>query len=156
MTPRESASAGLRTFYQRGHRLLDSLMKVKGASFAQARLLAFIRENEATRSADIVSTLGMAPRTVTAAVDALEREGLVERKRFAGDRRSKLLSVTDKGLAALQSTEPAKRQFFDELYGALSDDEAATLARLIEKLTDRLESMAADVTAQNITSGPDR
>src|SRR3546814_4534626 len=65
-------------FRSRAHRLLDSLMKGKGASFARAKLLAYIHENAPTRSADIVAAFKIAPRTATMALDAIEREGRSE------------------------------------------------------------------------------
>lgn len=156
VTAWEDAEASLRGFYQRAHRLLDGLMKGKGASFARAKLLAYIHENAPTRSADIVAAFKIAPRTATMALDAIEREGLVVRERVPGDRRSKYLSLTDKGLATIEAAEPARRAFSERLYGTLTEAEAATLAELIGKLNVELEILSSELGEEPVRSAQHR
>ncbi|AGH49697.1 MULTISPECIES: MarR family winged helix-turn-helix transcriptional regulator [Sphingomonadales] len=149
---RDAVSAGLRDFYLRTHRLLDGLMKDTGASFARARLLGYIHKEGPVRSTDIAESMAYAPRTVTVAIDALEREGLVRRDQDPADRRAKYISITDAGLAALCAAEPTKQRFVDSLYRALTDEEALQLARLIGKLNDRLEEIQAECAAEQAGS----
>ena len=72
---------------------------------ARLKLLAFIAE-QPRRSTDIASFFDQAPRTVTQAIDSLEQNGLVSRSPVAGDRRAKLVQITDTGREMLEQGLP--------------------------------------------------
>jgi len=73
--------------------------------------------------------------TVTGIVDRMEREGLVDRKRSAEDRRVVHIRLTDKGLklARSMSFEPFKI-FRSSFENALTPQELQTLLQLLDKL----------------------
>lgn len=140
---RERAGDMLRDFYLRSHRAIDRIMAGEGASFARARLLMHIARDGPLRSVDIASSLGQAPRTITEAIDGLERDALVERTPDPGDRRAKLISITDAGRAAIKGAESSKQAFVDTVFGVLSPDECGEIVRVIGKLNEQLEMMAS-------------
>lgn len=132
------AAEALRDFYLRSHRALDRLMATQGASLARVKMMGFIDRNTKVRSADLAEAFGFAPRTITEAVDGLERDGLVEREMDAGDRRVKYISLTALGKDVLCTSEPVRKRFGDQLFEALSKDEIAQLTTLIGRLNQRL------------------
>lgn len=144
MTGTLALAEGMRDFYLRSHRLMDRLMKAQGASFARMRLLYFVHKSGTARSVDIGEALGYAPRTVTMAVDALERDGLVQRVTDSSDRRVKHISVTDAGAKLVREVEPAKEIFIEQAFGILDQAESETLHRLMTKLNARLDQMIAE------------
>lgn len=131
----------LRNFYLRSHRVVDRMMKGQGVSLARAKLLTFIAKDGTARSADIGVAFGFSPRTVTEAIDALERDGLVQRTADPADRRTKRLIVTPAGEAALAASQPARQKFLEEIFGRLSADERAALSSVLRKMNDRLEQI---------------
>lgn len=134
----------LRNFYLRAHRAIDRVMKTDGVSLARAKLLKFIAAEGSARSADIGTAFGFSPRTVTEAIDALERDGLVERTADPKDRRAKRLSITPAGEAALAASEPARQKFLTDVFGILSDQERQALSAALKKMNDRLEKIDVD------------
>jgi len=92
------------TWY-RMRRLIDAHLAAHGASMARLKLLAFLVE-QPRRSTDIASFFDHAPRTVTQAIDSLEQAGLVARLPVPGDRRAKLVQITDAGRAMLEQGMP--------------------------------------------------
>ncbi len=94
-------------------------------------------EETSTRMSDIALDLGVTARTITTMVDALEREGLVERVPDPNDRRAISLVLTDTGVAAI----PRIRVALDEISAAVVAPLATTdqdalhdlLIRLIER-----------------------
>lgn len=138
---RQALAEGLRDFYSRTHRMMDRLMKAQGASFSQTRLLLFIAHEGPVRSTDISHGFSLAPRTITEAVDALERDGLVRRDPDPQDRRAKRISITEVGREAIRKAEPSGRRFLDEVFGVLDAGETASLVALMRKLNDRLKSL---------------
>jgi len=55
-----------------------------------------------TRQSVLAADLGLAPRSITDIVDALERLGLTESRPDATDRRGKLVAITDAGESSLE------------------------------------------------------
>jgi DNA-binding MarR family transcriptional regulator len=134
----DRAGEALRDFYQRSHRLIDRIMTARGASFARARILTQIARAGSLRSIDLAASFGYAPRTVTEAIDGLERDGLVRREPDPEDRRAKRISLTPAGEAAVETAEAARLQYMEDVFSTLTDDECEELVRVIGKLNARL------------------
>jgi len=71
---------------------------------------------------------------VTALVDGLAREGLVQRAPHPSDRRSQVIRLTAKGKRFFNRMAPVQEQWIDELMVGLERDEMAELFRLLGKL----------------------
>jgi DNA-binding MarR family transcriptional regulator len=98
---------------------LDRLMQTPGGSLPLGQLadrLACVKSN------------------VTQLVDRLEADGLVTREPDPNDRRSRLAVITDAGRQAYEKGAGIHRDAERQLFGALSTDDAARLADIIEKL----------------------
>jgi DNA-binding MarR family transcriptional regulator len=133
----------LRDYYQRSHRLIDRIMTAHGASFARARILSEVARAGALRSIDLAVSFGYAPRTVTEAIDGLERDGLVRRNPDPGDRRAKRISLTPAGHAAVKAAEASRLQYMQDVFGILSADECDEIVRVVGKLNARLAELEA-------------
>jgi DNA-binding MarR family transcriptional regulator len=79
--------------YDRRKKVCDAL----GMSFIRAKALRQVAMGPMTMR-ELAAGLGTDPPYTTVAVDDLERRGLVVRTVRAGDRRSKLVSITPAGL----------------------------------------------------------
>ncbi len=73
------------------------------------------------------------PASVTNAIDRLERQGLVERRRSAADRRTVLAVITDSGRVVVEEATAALGEI-DYGAGALSEDMRETLYAIIKTL----------------------
>ncbi len=143
----ERAADALREFYLRSHRLFDRMMTARGASFARTKLLSHIVREGPARSIDLASSFGFAPRTITEAIDGLERDGLVRRDPDPNDRRAKRITLTSEGEVVVRASEATRQDYIREVFAALEDGELAELIRIVGKLADRLEHLA-DVEPQ--------
>lgn len=137
----DRAAEALRDFYLRSHRVIDRIMSAKGASFARAKMLMHIARQGAVRSIDLASLLGYAPRTITEAIDGLERDGLVRRDPDPDDRRAKRISLTPAGIEAVEGAEASRLSYVEEVFSALSANEREEIIRLVGKLNDRLAEL---------------
>jgi DNA-binding MarR family transcriptional regulator len=109
-----------------------------GLTNAQARVLRIVAAaGRPLRMADIAVRLEVVPRSVTTMVDGVEAEGLIVRGTDPDDRRSVLVSLTARGHALLESLERARRATAEEVFGGLTGDERADLARLLGTLCRR-------------------
>ena len=137
---REIATAFGWTWY-RMRRLIDAHLSAHGASMARLKLLAFLAE-QPRRSTDIANFFDQAPRTVTQAIDSLERSGLVSRSPVAGDRRAKLVQITEAGRVTLEQGMPLFGAIVSRTFGSLKEEELAGLGAAIlhlKQIVDELE-----------------
>jgi DNA-binding MarR family transcriptional regulator len=149
MTDREKVADGFGRLFLRLHRLMDRRMAAEGASLARTKLLLLLRRHGPLRAAEIAEFFGQAPRSVTEAIDALERAGMVRRDPDPNDRRGKKISITTAGQHAASATEPLRQRLVDEIFGVLDASECAELERLIGKL-----SAATDAQEDRSKSAP--
>lgn len=72
--------------------------------------------------------------SITAAVDRLERKGLVERNNDATDRRARIVHLTVAGRRLIRRLFAEHEQAMEEAASALTAEERAVLAGLLRKL----------------------
>lgn len=130
--------------FLRLHRLLDRRMAAGGASLARTKLLMCLEKQGPMRAADIAEFLGMAPRSVTEALDNLERDDMLLRSPDAKDRRVKRITITDKGRQAITATEPLRLDLVDTVFGSLDADQRASLATIIATLDATVDEIEGD------------
>jgi DNA-binding MarR family transcriptional regulator len=135
----------MRDLHQRMHRLFNDRVRERGTSLAQLKLLMLLDRAGPIRSTDIADTLNQAPRTVTEAVDALERDGLAMRTPDPNDRRAKRISLTPAGAVVVQEVAPYRDAFAAEFFETLPAADMAEFLRILKTLNDRIIEMGAPV-----------
>src|SRR5580700_3209627 len=131
------------------HRMLRAVndqMSECGLSMARTKVLMRLRKQGPTRQSVLAADLGLSPHSITDIVDALERLGLAERRPDATDRRAKLVAITDAGESSLDVARATRERLLTEIFGALSEEDMATLLRLLDSL---------DEAAGKLTAAPD-
>ncbi|MBO1755086.1 MarR family winged helix-turn-helix transcriptional regulator [Allobranchiibius sp. CTAmp26] len=118
---------------RRAHR---EALEPYGLSPHQSRAMGVIvrsgaEDGDGLRLSDLAAQLGIAPRSATDVVDALEEHGLVERRPSEHDRRAVDLRLTPAGRALRRTLERARATVSDRHFASLTDAERATLARLL-------------------------
>jgi DNA-binding MarR family transcriptional regulator len=126
------------------HRFVDQKMTSAGLSLARAKVLLRLRENGPMNQATLAGLLGLAPRSVTEAIDWLERDELVVRTLDANDRRARIVALTAAGLQACGAAETARLQAMNETFGRLPPADRATLAALLTTIRSTLPSGVND------------
>jgi DNA-binding MarR family transcriptional regulator len=139
VSPLEVGQAYLE-LYHRVHRLLDQTMSSAGLSLTRTRLLTRIDEGEPMNQATLAGLLGLAPRSVTDAIDALESNGLVTRIEDEHDRRARIVALTPAGRQASVAARAARLTVMNKIFGGLSDTERASLAAFLATISAHLPS----------------
>jgi DNA-binding MarR family transcriptional regulator len=106
-----------------------------GLTPAQERALRMItRSEEPPRMSELADHLGIAPRSVTTVIDALEEAGLVRREIDPRNRRAIRLHLTDRGLAVRDEMQQARRRAAEDLFAPLTPADRESLADLLTRL----------------------
>jgi len=114
---------------------VEARLRTSGASVARLRTMRMLaRAEQPLRMRDLSEMTGVAARTTTSIVDALERDGLVERVRHPHDRRAFLLRLTEAGLRCHDEAEEVDRLALAEATAALSDSDRDQLRALLSRI----------------------
>ena len=136
--------------HQRMRRAANDEMSGCGLSMARTKVLLRLREGP-TRQHVLAAEFGLAPHSITDIVDALERQGLAERRPDPTDRRAKLVAITDAGEACLGVASAARERLMGQVFGVLSQEDRAALLRLLDGLDEAARKLiptsAPDVAA---------
>lgn len=107
-----------------------------GLTFAQARALRVLVDRETVRVGDLAAALEIVPRSATDRVEGLEEAGLVTRSMDPTDRRSILVTPTDKGRELVARLAADRRASAAALFASLSADDRVELRRLLRSIVD--------------------
>jgi DNA-binding MarR family transcriptional regulator len=141
ITPEQAGERYL-AVHHRMFRAVNDEMSECGLSMARTKVLMQLRKEGPTRQSALAAHFGLAPRSITDVVDALERQGLAERRPDITDRRAKLVVITDAGEASLDVAYATRERLLKQIFGALSPADRATLIRLLDILDDAAQPAA--------------
>ncbi|MCU6452603.1 MarR family winged helix-turn-helix transcriptional regulator [Sphingomonas sp. A2-49] len=143
MSAPDHLASSLFSVFLRMHRLMNRRMADQGASLARTKLLLFLERRGPARAADIAEFFDNAPRTVTEAIDGLERDGLVVRTADARDRRVKQVSITDEGRRVIGETEPLRQDLIHGVFGVLDAEERVRMGDMLGRMAAALDAQEA-------------
>lgn len=109
----------------------------------QAGLLRMLAQVPGQSQQTYAERLGMPPSRFVTLVDAMERRGLVERRRGEPDRRVYALHLTEDGQQLKRRLDAIGKAHEDDLVAALTTVERTTLRALLVRIAQQ----------QNLTAG---
>ena len=106
---------------------------VLGMSLKEYSALCNLRETPSVTQQAFCESVHLDPNNCVLLLNALEAAGLVERRRDPADRRRHIVVLTPTGRKRLERADRALESVEEEVLGALSPEERATLQRLLWK-----------------------
>jgi DNA-binding MarR family transcriptional regulator len=106
-----------------------------GLPFSRVRALRRLGDGPLTLR-DLAESMGSDAPAATAAVNALEERGLVERRPHPDDRRAKIVSLTPAGRRTLGAARKVTEQA-PEAFAQLSPKDVRDLARILARVSRR-------------------
>ena len=116
-------------------RRFDEVLRPLDLTHGQFSLLTSLNRPEPPPMAAVASLLAMDRTTLTAALKPLERRGLVTVAADAGDRRSRLMALTPKGITLLARAVPIWERTHQEIEGLLPDGDPNRLRSNLRALS---------------------
>jgi DNA-binding MarR family transcriptional regulator len=129
--------AALRRSVQRLARRLRAQRPTGGLTMVQLGLLAQLMEVEPLRPADLAARVRTSPQALTRPLASLTAAGLVDRHPDPEDGRQQVLTISDRGWAALAEDAAPRDAWLDAALAGLTDAERDVLA-IAARLMDRL------------------
>lgn len=115
----------------------------RGLTLSQYGLLEPLADRADARVSELAERAGIAPSTASRMLDALERRGIVARKREAQDRRGVAVELTRAGAEVLSREHHWLRAHQRDFFKGLPADERALAPDLLLRLAVLIDELAA-------------
>lgn len=113
---------------------MHSVMQDCPISRSQLELLTTVRHMQPINFKQLAQQLYLTPGSISQLVDALETQGLVERRTDAHDRRIQTLQLTTKGHELLAAFDKRRRKILEDVMRELSTEELELWLRIQQKI----------------------
>ena len=115
--------------------------KIESCAIApeQFATLMIISEDSDTKQSAIAQMLGKGKPTVSRALDALEKKGLIARDALETDRRAKRICLTPEGKAVLNAVIPYAQDFNRVIRKRIEPQEAEIFFKVLETILETAE-----------------
>jgi MarR family transcriptional regulator, organic hydroperoxide resistance regulator len=120
------------------NRMLQDVQLYRG----QELILAQLWQQDALTPSELAERLLVQPATITNALQAMERSGMVERRRASHDQRVVQVFLTEAGRASQAPVEAIWRTVEQCAFSEFSPAEEEALHRLLSKLNENLIRLA--------------
>jgi MarR family transcriptional regulator for hemolysin len=131
--PNESISYWVINTARRLENLLNEELRPLHITFRQVEVLATLSLEGEQSQVDLAKRLGVEPPTMAGIVARMEENGWIERVACPGDRRKKIIRLTDQVLPIWSQILDRAKQVRSEVSRGLSRDEFNTLRDLLER-----------------------
>src|SRR3954468_3886331 len=120
-------------------RAFDDVLVAAGGSTPTWQVLRALSAGEHRTQGELAAAIGVRQPTLTHHLDALERAGLVTRKREDANRRAQRVTVTESGEHLFLRLRRAAASFDGRLRAGLDDADVAELRRLLGQLVENAQ-----------------
>jgi MarR family transcriptional regulator, transcriptional regulator for hemolysin len=122
-------------------RAFDDALAEAGGSLPVWLVLISLKSRPVRNQRELADAVGVREATLTHHLNALDAQGLITRRRDPANRRVHQVALTDEGEAAFHRLRGAAMAFNQRLRRGITDDEAAVLEDLLQRLE---RNVAAD------------
>lgn len=144
-------------------RRFDERLGEHGVSTPRSRVLAEVLHLQPVRVSDVSAAVGIAQGTASVLVDALAKEGLIQRETDPNDGRATLISLTEEGARRTEAWQRAYEAAAEDLLAGLPFNDRSRLIAMLRAINSADDEPAttsisrrtrtSDRKAQSLTDG---
>ncbi len=132
------------------------LVSLTGSQFAVLVGVAYRQGSTGVTIRELAEHVRLAQPHVTTEVGRLIRKGYLVKKPHVSDRRSVLVSLSEKGEAAVSRLAPTIKRINDRLFAGITSAELEQSERMMRKLVANAEAALADLPRKQMTEAEKR
>ncbi len=111
-----------------------------GLYYGQPNMLQYIKANGGCTQKELANALYISPPSAATSLKRMEKSLLITRTADAVDPRKKRISITEKGISALDEFTKICESTDKKMFNGFSDDDIETLNHLLTRLHSNLDS----------------
>ena len=115
------------------HRMELRTIKESGLTPAQFGVLEALYNKGDLRICEIIEKILTTSGNITVVIKNLEKDGLIQKKPDHEDKRSCIISITDKGKKIIEDIFPAHIKNIANIFDVLTEEEKHTLKTILKK-----------------------
>lgn len=120
------------------------LERESGLTGPQLLVMQHIGIHGEMTSGVIAREVSLSQATVTSILDRLERKELLKRERSHNDKRKVIISLTEKGIRALEDAPALMQESFINAFSQLEDWEQSLMLSSLQRLSDMMNATDLD------------
>lgn len=124
-------------FYEKLSSWEHGVVRGKGLTLPQAHTLEILGDQGEMRMKELAGKMGVTTGSLTVLIDRMEKKGLVRRKPHETDRRSILVTLTEKGSLLFADHHDLHIGLTRDITAGLSDEDIRRLAALLGQMSER-------------------
>lgn len=113
---------------------VNSALINHGLTLSKVRVLKAIEEHEACNATDVMTVLSYSCRSVTESLESLEAAGLITRYKAPGNRKVKIITLTEPGKDRLRLAMQVRNDILTALLSCLEENELVLFKWIINKI----------------------
>ena len=138
MTETAKLSHQLVELYEKLSSWEQDVVKSSGLSPVQMHAIEIVGHWASLRMKDLAKKMGVTTGTLTVMIDRLEQQGLLRRTPHETDRRSYLITLTEKGQDLFAEHHQYHLRLTEEITATLSKDERTLFGVVLEKIIGQM------------------
>lgn len=118
--------------------LFDARVKEKGLTLSRARALFALSRRDGLNQRELAEELGIETPTIVRLLDGMEKQGFIERRVEATDRRAKQIHMTERGRGIADEIDKLACEIREQVLDGVDSKDKATALQVIGMMTGNI------------------
>jgi len=118
--------------------LFDARVKERGLTLSRARALFALSRRDGLNQRELAEELGIETPTIVRLLDGMEKQGFIERRVEASDRRAKQIHMTAYGRGIADEIDKLACEIREQVLGGVDARDKATALQVIGMMTGNI------------------
>ncbi len=124
--------------------LFDARVKERGLTLSRARALFALSRRDGLNQRELADELGIETPTIVRLLDGMEKQGFIERRVEASDRRAKQIHMTRRGRDIADEIDKLACEIRREVLGGVDDKDKATALQVVSLMAGNILAIGRD------------
>jgi MarR family transcriptional regulator, transcriptional regulator for hemolysin len=124
--------------------LFDARVKERGLTLSRARALFALSKRDGLNQRELADELGIETPTIVRLLDGMEKQGFIERRVEASDRRAKQIHMTARGRDIAGEIDKLACEIREQVLGGVDATDKATALQVVSLMAGNLVAIGRD------------
>jgi len=124
--------------------LFDARVKERGLTLSRARALFALSRRDGLNQRELADELDIETPTIVRLLDGMEKQGFIERRVEASDRRAKQIHMTRRGRDIADEIDKLACEIRKEVLGGVDDKDKATALQVVSLMAGNILAIGRD------------
>lgn len=124
--------------------LFDARVKERGLTLSRARALFALSKRDGLNQRELAEELGIETPTIVRLLDGMEKQGFIERRIEASDRRAKQIHMTERGRGIADEIDKLACEIRQQVLDGVDAKDKATALQVVSMMAGNILAITRD------------